>query len=222
MTFAEKFTDLRRQKNLSQEQLAELLQVSRQAVSRWENGEVLPDAPNLLGISRLFGVSIDYLLNDAYASDADTPAVQNAKTTLEARRKLDAAFLIAVGVIATAAVWQAANWFYEKKLLWMLLAFTVQIAAVVAFKVCLGRWPVGESRRRQTKRKFIAAVAVLVAWMVLLPLSGLLAGFAIGAAAGQPGHYFPHNSLYDGVLALVCYALLCAGLCLWLHRHKND
>lgn len=143
MTFAEKFAALRRQKGLSQEQLAEQLAVSRQAVSRWENGEVLPDAPNLLAISRLFGVSVDYLLNDAYASEADTPAVQSTKATLEARRKLDAAFLIAVGVIATAAVWQAGNWAYEKKLLWMLLAFTAQMAAAVAFKVCLGRWPVG-------------------------------------------------------------------------------
>ncbi len=222
MTFPQKFQTLRRQKNLSQEQLAEQLNVSRQAVSRWENGEVLPDAPNLVQIGRLFGVSLDYLLNDAYASDADTPAVQNAKAALEARRKLDAAFLIAVGVIATATVWEFANLLYEKKLLWALLAFTVQMAAVVAFKVLLGRWPVGEGHRRQTKRKFIAAVALLVGWMPLLPLSRLLAGLAVGIAAGQPGHNYPHNSLYDYILTAILYGALCAGLCLWLRRHKGE
>lgn len=222
MTFAEKFAALRRQQGLSQEQLAEKLAVSRQAISRWENGEVLPDAPNLLQISRLFSVSIDYLLTDAYSSDADTPAVQAAKTTLEARHKLDSAFLIAVGVIATAAIWQAANYFYEKRLSWMLVAFTAQMAAVVTFKVFLGRWPVGEGYRRQKKRKFIAAVVALVAWMPLFPLSGLLAGLAVGAAAGHPGHFYPHTSLYDGILALLLYGALCLGLWLWIRRHKDD
>lgn len=58
--------------------------------------------------------------------------------------------------------------------------------------------------------------------MVLLPLSGLLAGLTVGIAAGQPGHFFPHTSLYDGILTLLLYVLLGLGLCLWLYRHKND
>ena len=221
MTFAQKLLALRRQKGLSQEQLAEQLLVSRQAVSRWENGEVWPDAPNLVQISKLFGVSVDYLLNDAYASDADTPAVQDTAARLEARRKLDTAFFITVGVIATASVWHAANLAYEKRMRWTLLAFTVQMAAVVAFKVCLGRWPVGESYRRQTKRRFIALVAVLVAWMVLLPLARLLVGFAIGVMAGQRGHYIPHTSLYDDIVAVLLYGLLCGALYAWVRRHRD-
>ncbi len=222
MTFAQKLLALRKQKGLSQEQLAERLLVSRQAISRWENGEVWPDAPNLVQISRLFGVSVDYLLHDEYGSDSDLPAVQDAAARLEARRKLDTAFFICVGVIATAAVWQAANIAYEKRLLWMLLAFTVQIAAAVAFKICLGRWPVGEAYRRQTKRKFIALVAVLVAWMALLPLARLLVGFAVGVMAGQTGHYIPHTSLYDGLLSVLLYGLLCGALYAWVRRHRDD
>ena len=222
MTFPQKLLALRKQKGYSQEQLAEQLLVSRQAVSRWENGEVWPDAPNLVQISKLFGVSVDYLLHDEYGSDGDLPAVQDAAAKLEARRKLDTAFLICVGIVATAAVWHAANLAWEKRLWWTLAAFTVQMAAVVAFKVLLGRWPVGEAYRRQTKRKFIALVTVLVAWMVLLPLCRLLAGFAVGAAAGQPGHYFPHTSLYDYVLTVFLYALLCGGLYAWVRRHKDE
>ena len=64
MTFGEKLLQLRRDGKLSQEDLAEKLGVSRQAVSRWENEGVLPDCGNLLEISRLFGVSTDYLLHD--------------------------------------------------------------------------------------------------------------------------------------------------------------
>ena len=46
MRFEEKIVELRKQKNLSQEELAEQLGVSRQAVSRWELGQTLPDIPN--------------------------------------------------------------------------------------------------------------------------------------------------------------------------------
>lgn len=222
MTFPQKLLTLRKELGLSQEQLAEKLLVSRQAISRWENGEVLPDAPNLLQLSKLFGVSIDYLLHDEYESDGDLPAVRDTEAQLAARHELETAFFITVGIIATAAVWQAANSLYEKKLWWMLAAFTVQIAAVVAFKICLGRWPVGENCRRQTKRRFIAIVALLVAWMVFLPLSRLLAGFAVGFAAGQPLHYFPHTSLYDYILTVILYVLLGLALYCWLRRHKDD
>lgn len=64
MTFAEKLQQLRKEKNFSQEQLATQLTVSRQAVSKWETGESLPDAGKLVQISRLFDVSVDALLKD--------------------------------------------------------------------------------------------------------------------------------------------------------------
>ena len=64
MTFAEKLFELRKKNNFSQEELAEKIGVSRQAVSRWESGETMPDSPNLLMISNLFSVSADYLLHD--------------------------------------------------------------------------------------------------------------------------------------------------------------
>lgn len=49
---------------MSQEQLAEKLCVSRQAITKWESGRGMPDTENLQSISKLFGVSIDYLLDD--------------------------------------------------------------------------------------------------------------------------------------------------------------
>lgn len=69
MTFAEKLLKLRKDEGFSQESLAERLDVSRQAVSRWESGAALPDAPNLVKLSRIFAVSIDYLLRDEMESD---------------------------------------------------------------------------------------------------------------------------------------------------------
>ena len=62
MTFGEKLQKLRTRAGLSQDQLAELLDVSRQAVSKWERNEAMPEAEKLVRISRQFGVSTDYLL----------------------------------------------------------------------------------------------------------------------------------------------------------------
>lgn len=62
MTFGEKLQRLRARAGLSQDQLAELLDVSRQAVSKWERNEAMPEAEKLVRISRQFGVSTDYLL----------------------------------------------------------------------------------------------------------------------------------------------------------------
>ena len=69
MKLSEKILTLRKQNGLSQEALAEKLNVSRQAVSRWEVGSALPDASNVLQLSKLFGVTADYLLNEEYESD---------------------------------------------------------------------------------------------------------------------------------------------------------
>lgn len=62
MTFGEKLQKLRTRAGLSQDQLAKLLDVSRQAVSKWERNEAMPEVEKLVRISRQFGVSTDYLL----------------------------------------------------------------------------------------------------------------------------------------------------------------
>ena len=62
MRLGEKIQILRRQKDISQEQLAEQLNVSRQAISKWETGESLPDIDNILRLSSIFDVTTDYLL----------------------------------------------------------------------------------------------------------------------------------------------------------------
>ena len=65
MNFAEKLYTLRTQGGYSQEGLAEKLNVSRQAVSKWETGPTLPETDKLIAISELFNVSIDSLLIDS-------------------------------------------------------------------------------------------------------------------------------------------------------------
>ena len=64
MILAEKIQALRKQNNWSQEELAVKLGVSRQSVSKWESGTSIPDLERIIKISRVFGVSTDYLLKD--------------------------------------------------------------------------------------------------------------------------------------------------------------
>ncbi len=64
MNFSEKLYQLRKKSGLSQEELAEKLNVSRQAVSKWESGTSVPESEKLLAISRYFDVTVDYLMKD--------------------------------------------------------------------------------------------------------------------------------------------------------------
>ena len=64
MNLNEKIINLRKEKGLSQEALAEALDVSRQSVSKWESGASLPDTDKIIAMSELFGVTTDYLLKE--------------------------------------------------------------------------------------------------------------------------------------------------------------
>lgn len=65
MTFAEKLLYLRTENGYSQETLAGMLNVSRQAISKWELGTTLPETDKIIAIGELFGVSLDSLLVDS-------------------------------------------------------------------------------------------------------------------------------------------------------------
>ena len=76
MELNEKLISLRKQNKLTQAQVAETLDVSRQAISNWETGAVLPSTDNLIALSRLYQVPLDHLLN----GDTDlTPAPAKEK-----------------------------------------------------------------------------------------------------------------------------------------------
>ena len=64
MNFSDKLQKIRKENNITQEQLADKLNVSRQAVSKWESGTAYPDTEKLIQISKIFNVSLDELIND--------------------------------------------------------------------------------------------------------------------------------------------------------------
>ena len=69
MEFSEKLLTLRKAKDLTQEQLAEKLNVSRQSVSKWESGQAVPELEKIVAMSVVFDVTTDYLLKSSEIDD---------------------------------------------------------------------------------------------------------------------------------------------------------
>lgn len=73
MTLGQKLKTILKEKNMTQEELAEQLDVSRQAVGKWVNDKGIPEVTKLIQISNIFGVSLDYLLKE----EKNGPAAEN-------------------------------------------------------------------------------------------------------------------------------------------------
>lgn len=111
MIFADKLIRLRKKNGWPQEELAEKLNVSRQAVSKWEGAQNVPELEKLLQMSTLFGVTTDYLLKDELELEEYTPGggeaavkritLRQAQEFLQWRKK--AAVFIAAGVFLCIA-----------------------------------------------------------------------------------------------------------------------
>ena len=86
MIFADKLIELRKKNGMSQEELAEQMQVSRQSVSKWEGAQSVPDLNRILKLSEIFGVSTDYLLKDELETAVTelNPETLNEEKTLHA------------------------------------------------------------------------------------------------------------------------------------------
>lgn len=76
MTLGEKIQELRRRSGMSQDTLAEVLDVSRQAVSKWERDEAMPETDKIIRIAKVFSVSTDYLLLEEPPQPTPGPAPQ--------------------------------------------------------------------------------------------------------------------------------------------------
>ena len=106
MKFEEKLILLRKKELLSQEQLAEKLDVTRQTVSKWELGQSKPDMEKLTSMSKLFNISIDILTDDTKDIKSDTKVNETKKEIgeIKPKRKWVLYILIALLVGASAAL----------------------------------------------------------------------------------------------------------------------
>lgn len=209
MTFNEKLSALRKQAGMSQEDLAEKLGVSRQAVSRWEAGSTLPDAVNLLGLSDLFHVTVDSLLRDdallkenierdpePFAAEPQTePAAQPPAFD---RRKRDvciaAAIFCFVSGMVTVGLGFGLRWLTGIGNLSIVILLPVFAAcmfgtgffAVKAAKQNTGRGlepaaPTAQTDRRKRDKLILACAAFFLAGVVFLATAWIYWNYIVGA-----------------------------------------
>ena len=155
MTFGEKLQALRKARGWSQEELATQINVSRQALSKWESGASVPDTENVIALSRLFGVSTDYLL------------LENGETTAQAT--------------PTAAP-AAENKWPVMRIVW-LFTMILAILGKIALRIWASTLPAAEQWSHTFGRYVeVTGVRVLMArydvgWLLLLTWAMLIAGF---------------------------------------------
>lgn len=94
MSLATKLVTLRKQRGLTQMDLAERLNVSRQAISRWEVGVALPSTENLKGLGDLYGVSVEYFLNDDLMLPCEKVTSQEKNQYVEKRKVMGIGLVI--------------------------------------------------------------------------------------------------------------------------------
>lgn len=106
MKLEERLIQLRTENGLSQGDLAERMHVSRQTISRWENGATIPSAESIRLLSQLYGISADALLHgeppaaaEPEAHEAEGPAPEAAAPSRPGSRRKLAALLVVVLVI---------------------------------------------------------------------------------------------------------------------------
>ena len=174
----------RKRQGLSQIDLADALEVSRQTVSKWETGAVLPSAENLLALSKLYGVTVDALLNGETEERAQElpeliplaaePPAAPPDPALLPRRKLMLQMLAAVSVCDLALFFVDISWFN------LAGGFGPSLFAVLLrLSVCciLGLWFARRNRARPVNRRhslLIAGAALLLGLYVLLMPTPLL------------------------------------------------
>ena len=106
MALSDKLYTLRKKSGLSQEQLAEQLNVSRQAISKWESGTSSPESDKLIAISRYFNVSLDYLMKEDNDRSKDTPQTEQSKSAQAANRtQRSVGFIVCIGGIICLLIW---------------------------------------------------------------------------------------------------------------------
>lgn len=212
MAFSEKLQTLRKQRGWSQDELAARIRISRQAVSKWENGTAVPDTENVLALADLFGVSTDYLLRDNCASDGDTPAVQRKEAEMKREQNRMTAWAVCLGVQYLGLFWIVFGVLAYNSTLIPLLGVTGQIVGIISFEVSFrrhGALPGAGNIRRKFYRTAVWAFALFPCQTVSVLL-------------------FHFKAVPPGILPAVCFLVTLffyLAVCLlvtWLLRpHRN-
>ena len=140
MKLAEKLFELRKEKGWSQEKLAEQINVSRQSISKWESGQVLPEIEKIIELSKIFQVTTDYLLLDENSEKGSTAVIleEDKGKYYKEVKSFGLWQVIYIFVLALAIyLFLAGSSFPVEFTAWIWLTFVLLIASAIAINKAL-------------------------------------------------------------------------------------
>ncbi len=193
MLLGEKLRKLRIARQLSQEQLADKLQVSRQAISKWELGESIPDTENLILLSKFYGVSIDYLLLNEL----------NISSELETKRSRSSPiFIFGMGGLIIGLTLSIVLWCTYQSILMASIGLIIQIISVTVVLIKQSELS------SQLQRLFL----MISAWMIFPFIC-----FYIGSLMMN---FYPvsRSAMLDFIVEFIFYLVVCTGITVTLKK----
>lgn len=203
MNISDRIQNLRKVKGISQEELADKVGVSRQAVSKWESEQSIPDLDKVIIMSDYFSVTTDYILKGIESSE------QSVKKPNANIFVIVATVLNFIGLIVSAAVWYG-----EQVPMAFVIGLIFMALGCMVFGV--GILSSSESTRRSAKLSFWS----INIWLLLfLPLSFIYNVMLVGKAA-------PYPLIVSQIVAFpvfwVIYIAICLGVDLFIVKTKRD
>ena len=208
MTFGEKLFALRRQAGYSQEEMADRLEISRQAVSRWEMGTTLPDAQNLIRLSKIFGVSIDSMLNDGMELTGEKqPAMEeNVERIPKEEQIRRLVFGALMGLYTGALCLGLAGWIASQRILAMLLPMAIHIVGTVVFETV---WRSYGGILPAWRNRYYRTAIWVMAWFPCWLLGRMLWQI----------YPSPYNGMFPLLTAVALYLAVCFAV---RHRFRGE
>lgn len=220
MTFADKLIRLRKKNGMSQEDLADKLGVSRQAISKWEGMLSVPDLQNVLKISELFNVSTDYLLKDSIVEESACAAENKGAAVGEAKNSEedeDVFFEIKKNVGGGAAVGEAKKTDSRLFLVAGILIFINSIASLTTLIINASVYNPSVMNFVEIAAMMIAGFALICAikderaaaiGLVILLIYYLLGSLNVAIAAVRYPQYIVNFFICIAEIAFVVMALI--------------
>ncbi len=181
MNISEKLLILRKQHNLSQEELAEKLGVSRQAISRWEAGQSLPDTVNIIQLTKLYRVSADYLLNDEYDEENDIPVVKKAEDRAAKKTRAHMVYIFSLSLNVIAMLAGMIGYFISRHTATVFICLAMSILSIACFEASIVK--LADDEIKAFRKKYYDKTV----WIVTIIPVSVIAGWIIPILTSHPG-----------------------------------
>ena len=196
MNIADRIQNLRKAKGISQEELADKVGVSRQAVSKWESEQSIPDIDKVIIMSDYFDVTTDYLLR----------GIENEKQVNETPANANIFAIVATALNFIGLIMASAVWYEEQSAMAVVIGLIIMTVGSMVFGI--GQFVASQNTKEKAKRGF---------WMVniwilaFIPLSFIYNVIFSGSNAPYPLY---GNPLIAFPIFWVIYISICLGILL--------